>query len=41
VLLLATDEVPAGLASVPRDRGRVVLAYGEATGHAHAIAEPG
>jgi hypothetical protein len=25
--------------AVPRDAGRVVLAYGEATGHAHAIAE--
>lgn len=24
---------------VPRDRGRIVLAYGEATGHAHAIHE--
>ena len=24
---------------VPRDGGRVVLAYGEATGHAHAIME--
>jgi hypothetical protein len=24
---------------VPRDGGRVVLAYGEVTGHAHAIAE--
>ena len=23
--------------SVPLDRGRVVLAYGEVTGHAHAI----
>jgi len=26
--------------TVPRDRGRVVLAYGEATGHAHAIHNP-
>lgn len=26
---------------VPRDRLRVVLAYGEATGHAHAIASLG
>jgi len=25
--------------SVPRDDGRIVLAYGEATGHAHAIAD--
>lgn len=27
-------------AEVPRDKGRVVLAYGEVTGHAHAIAAP-
>lgn len=26
---------------VPRDAGRVVLAYGEVTGHAHAIHEAG
>jgi len=26
--------------SVARDGGRIVLAYGEATGHAHAVAEP-
>lgn len=26
--------------SVERDRGRIVLAYGEVTGHAHAIASP-
>lgn len=26
---------------VPRDQGRVVLAYGEVTGHAHAIHAPG
>jgi hypothetical protein len=25
----------------PREAGRVVLAHGEVTGHAHAIAEPG
>jgi len=41
VLLITTDQIPPGLTSVPRDRGRVVLAYGEATGHAHAISEPG
>jgi len=35
---------PAGTqqgAEIPRDGGRVVLAYGEATGHAHAISESG
>lgn len=26
--------------AVSRDRGKVVLAYGEVTGHSHAIAEP-
>ncbi|HKS27108.1 MAG TPA: hypothetical protein VJS44_04785 [Pyrinomonadaceae bacterium] len=26
---------------VPRDNGRVILAYGEVTGHAHAIADAG
>jgi hypothetical protein len=39
------DEIPAavrGLAPEPRDeRGRMVLALGEATGHAHAVAAPG
>lgn len=29
--------IPEGAASVPRDNGRVILAYGEVTGHAHAI----
>ena len=39
VLLVATDQVPQG-PEVPRDgRGRIVLAYGEVTGHAHAIAD--
>ncbi|MFC5750220.1 hypothetical protein [Actinomadura rugatobispora] len=39
------DEIPAaarGLSPAPRDdRGRMVLALGEATGHAHAVAAPG
>ena len=26
---------------IPRDNGRVILAYGEVTGHAHAVCEPG
>lgn len=29
--------VPEGASEVGRDNGRVVLAYGEATGHAHAL----
>ena len=37
VLLIPTDRIPANTTPVPRDAGRVILAYGEATGHAHAI----
>lgn len=32
--------LPEGLKAVATDNGRVILAYGEVTGHAHAIAEP-
>lgn len=42
VYLVKTDEaVPAGAKPVERDRGRVVLAYGEVTGHAHVIEDEG
>jgi len=34
---LKLKSLPAGAVEVPLDRGRVVLAYGEVTGHAHAI----
>lgn len=38
VFVEATDEqVPKEAKPVPRDGGRVVLAYGEITGHAHAF----
>lgn len=40
VLLVPVTEIPEAI-PVPRDAGRVVLAYGEVTGHAHAITEPG
>jgi hypothetical protein len=34
----STRELPANLQPLPRDaRGRLVLALGEATGHAHAV----
>jgi hypothetical protein len=33
-------KIPKGATEVPRDNGRVILAYGEVTGHAHAIAAP-
>ncbi len=39
ILLIATEDKPTGK-ELPRDKGRVVLAYGEVTGHAHAITEP-
>ena len=41
VLLIPATEIPAHAKRVRRDNGRVVLAYGEATGHAHAILEDG
>ena len=39
VLLMAVDAIPADALAHPRAavRGRVVLAYGEVTGHAHAL----
>ena len=39
VLLMAIDAIPADqMAHVrPNDQGRVILAYGEVTGHAHAL----
>ena len=43
VLLIPTCEQPDadGYTEVPRDDGRIVLAHGEATGHAHAIYDDG
>jgi len=40
VLLVKVDELPAEVKPVKRDAGRIVLAYGEQTGHAHAIKAP-
>jgi len=37
VLLIPVDEVPMGTRKVGSDGRRVVLAEGEATGHAHAL----
>ena len=36
VLIVSTDR-KSGLHEVERENGRIVLAHGEATGHAHAI----
>lgn len=41
VLLTPAKALPAGCVEVPLDKGRIVLAYGEVTGHAHAIADHG
>lgn len=41
VALVRIGTLPANLTAVPLDRGRIVLAYGEVTGHAHAIADHG
>jgi hypothetical protein len=38
VLIIPIDVLPKGLNVVPREHGRLILAHGEATGHAHAIA---
>lgn len=40
VLVRRVTRLPKGTAGVPRDNGRIVLAYGEVTGHAHAIEAP-
>jgi hypothetical protein len=37
VLIVPIAKLPAGLKPVDREHGRLVLAYGEVTGHAHAI----
>jgi hypothetical protein len=41
VLILPVDSVPGSLEAVARENGRIVLAHGEATGHAHAIRAEG
>jgi hypothetical protein len=40
VALVPVTSIPEGATVVPRDKGRLVLAYGEATGHAHVIDAP-
>jgi hypothetical protein len=39
VLLQPVASLPPGCTEIPNDKGRIVLAYGEVTGHAHAIAD--
>jgi len=40
VILQRVDTIPDTATTVDRDNGRVILAYGEVTGHAHAIVAP-
>jgi hypothetical protein len=35
ILIRRVSKIPKGLKPVPLDNGRVILAYGEATGHCH------
>lgn len=37
VLIRGIDKIPTNLTAVPRENGRVILAHGEVTGHAHAV----
>ena len=37
VLVIPVQRLPGGLEPVAREGGRVILAHGEVTGHAHAI----
>jgi hypothetical protein len=37
VLIVCVASLPAGVTARQREKGRVVLAHGEVTGHAHAI----
>lgn len=37
VLLERVASIPKGAKRKPTDQGRVILAYGEVTGHAHAV----
>jgi hypothetical protein len=39
VLIVPVAAMPKGVEAVARENGRVVLAHGEVTGHAHAITD--
>jgi hypothetical protein len=41
VLIIPVKIVPKKLEAIPRENGRIVLAHGEVTGHAHAIKAEG
>ena len=37
VLIVPVEEIPATVEAVERENGCIILAHGEATGHAHKI----
>ncbi len=37
ILIVPISELPEGVTKVEKDKGRDILAYGEVTGHAHAV----
>lgn len=39
ILIISVDELPEGIQEKEREDGLIVLAYGEVTGHKHAIAD--
>lgn len=39
VFLRRIESIPTNATPIARDNGRIVLAYGEVTGHSHAIAD--
>ena len=41
VLLVKVESLPAKKKKIERESGRIILAHGEVTGHAHAINHPG
>lgn len=40
ILLVPVNDIPKGLVEVPREKGKIILAEGEATGHLHMIEAP-
>ena len=40
VLLIEVNSIPENAKAARRDKGRLVLAYGEITGHAHVVDAP-
>lgn len=41
VLIERIGSMPRNLTNIDRENGRVILAHGEVTGHAHALTAPG